>query len=153
MLKRPGVSLLEVIACTALVAMLMMPLTGVLRASAKMIREIETEGSAAQEIFSSALALQQYIRDCDSIVKYAEDVVVLLRAGEYVEICIREDQLIARESKSERILAEGIRSLRFEKAFANDAGDIHALTAVLEAVGSNTHAKQEPWTVILAVER
>ncbi len=146
---RRGVSLLEVIACTGLVALLMLPMTGVLRSSTKSIRQSENIASAAELLPSSSLALQRYIKDCDVLVKYADDIVVVLRAGEYVEIYVSDGMLIAREPKVEVVIAEGIRSMTFKTEYRSDSGDLYGLDAVLEAVDS----KGEPWTMVLEVDR
>ncbi len=144
---RYGVSLLEVISCTALVVMLMVPMAGVLRSSGQAIRQSEGLVTAAQALPKHSLALQHYVRDCEAILKYAEDILVVMRQGEVIYISVIDSQLVAQGGKQDEIIADGIERVRFENEVTSLAGEIHAISATLEAPDA------ESWTIVLAIDR
>jgi hypothetical protein len=152
-IARCGVSMLEVIACTALVSLMMLPMAGVIRASGQMIRENDGFASRSPSPPDIGLALQRYMRNCDAIVKHSEDVLVVMHQGAVVEIVVADTTLVARGPKEPVVIAEGISSIRYEKAFVTDTGEIHAVMATLDVVDSKNGIRAEPWTMALAVDR
>ncbi|GAA4467560.1 hypothetical protein [Novipirellula rosea] len=107
--RRRGISLIEVIACTALVAILFIPIAGVIRASARTIESAQSGGSAATNLQNTLTWLSGMIDDGTVVTANASSLTLQRRDGTIVKITRANNQLVMIDGKStDAVLAEEI---------------------------------------------
>ena len=111
--KRRGISLLEVIACTALIAILLVPIAGVIRASGRSMQQAQN-GSKAAELRSTLRWLRQTI-DEGRIVNIARNSLQLqLSDGRTARVSVQSNDLVLDDGTDQVLLAGNVRDVRFQ---------------------------------------
>lgn len=110
---RRGISLLEVIACTAIVAVMMVPIANVIRASA---RSIGRSGQATPQASArSAMRwTREAIRSGQIIDVNGRSVTFIASDGQKSAIEVRSGRLILLDDRRETVLMENVEGVRFE---------------------------------------
>ncbi|WP_442510770.1 type IV pilus modification PilV family protein [Novipirellula sp. SH528] len=107
--RRHGISLIEVIACTALVAILFVPIAGVIRASARTIASAQSGGSTAAGLQNTLAWVSGMIDDGTVVSANASSLTLQRRDGTIVKIARSSNQLVMSDGKStDVVLAENI---------------------------------------------
>ena len=107
--RRRGISLIEVIACTALVAILFIPIAGVIRASARSIASAQSTGSRPEELQHTLTWLSQTIDDGAVVSMNASSLTLQRRDAAIVKVFHSNNQLVMSDGKStDVVLAENI---------------------------------------------
>ncbi|EMI20229.1 hypothetical protein RMSM_02848 [Rhodopirellula maiorica SM1] len=107
--RRHGISLIEVIACTGLVAILFVPIAGVIRASARTIASAESASSTSTKLQRTLAWLSNMIDDGTVFAASTSGIRLQRRDGSLVNITRSNNQLLATEGKStDTVLAEDI---------------------------------------------
>ncbi|GAA5505333.1 hypothetical protein [Novipirellula caenicola] len=107
--RRRGISLIEVIACTGLVAILFVPIAGVIRASARSIASAQADGSTAEELQHTLTWLSQTIDDGTVVSMNASSLTLQRRDAAIVKVFRSDNQLVMSDGKSmDVVLAENI---------------------------------------------
>ncbi|TWU34931.1 hypothetical protein [Novipirellula artificiosorum] len=136
---RYGISLLEVIACTALLAVMIVPIAGVIRASARSIADVEGTGdhSAQSELRGALNWLTLAVRDgvVLGIDRNGRSMKLQLRSGDVVEVTRYDDQLLMIENGAKTVLAEDVSDFAL-KTIENPAepGQAIGIQVVLQSV-------------------
>ena len=111
--KRAGVSMLEVIACMGLVALMLIPLAGVIRASGQSIAQANGEGTLATQMRRGLRFLNQSIRDGE-IIRFRQNRISLrMPSGNTAVVRVQRGRLEMREAGESIVLVEGVRRVRF----------------------------------------
>ena len=107
--RRRGISLIEVIACTGLVAILFLPIAGVIRASARTIASAQSGGSTASELQTTLTWLSRMIEDGTVLSTGSSSLSLQRRDGGIVKVGRANNQLVMTDGKSaDVVLAEDI---------------------------------------------
>ena len=91
--KRLGVSLIEVIACTALVAIMIVPIAGVIRASGQAIAQSDLDTSTEAKMRRGLCWLSDSIRDGQLLGVGSNEMKLTLNSGLDVKIMIGGGQI------------------------------------------------------------
>ncbi len=108
---RRGISLIEVIACTAIVAVMIVPVAGVIRASGRAI-ERSSEMNAEAKLRTGVRWIRDAIRDGSILDIGSQYITLLLSTGQKVELVLDSNQLILSDGRSRTVILENIE--RFE---------------------------------------
>ena len=111
--NRAAVSLIEVIACMALVAIMIVPLAGVIRASAQSIARANGGTSSEAKLRRSLRWLGDTIRDGDIVSVRADRLQIRQAGGDIAAIDVRAGTLILDDGRNQTVLAENVRDIRF----------------------------------------
>lgn len=110
---RRGIGLFEVIACTGLVAMMLIPLAGVIRTSGQSISHSNGDGSKAFQMRQALRFLNQVLREGE-IRQFRQNRITVRRPnGRTVSIGVRGQALEMRDGSDRTSLVEGVRRVRF----------------------------------------
>jgi hypothetical protein len=110
---RAGIGLIEVIACTALVAVMIIPIAAVIRASGQSIAQADGSTSVEAELRRGLRWLGETIRDGDVIRVRTRQLQIRLSSGNVATIRVRRGTLILDDGASQVVLAENVRDIRF----------------------------------------
>lgn len=111
--RRRGIGLIEVIVCTALVAVMVIPIAGVIRASGKSIARADGSASTEAELRRGLRWLGDTIRDGDVLVVRARQLQIRLSSGDVATIRVRRGALLLDDGSIQTTLAENVRDIRF----------------------------------------
>jgi hypothetical protein len=110
---RRGVSILEVIACTALVAVMIVPVAGVIRASGQAIALSDQDASTEAKMRRGLRWLSDAIRDGEVLGVGNTEMNLTLKSGLDVKFAIENGDLVMTDGSDSVRVAEGMRSIRF----------------------------------------
>lgn len=132
---RSGLSLLEVIACTVLVTFLMVPIAGVLRASAQAIQRTTAGGTLESQARRSLrwLATELDIpMDAPVSVSSRQNQFRFLTQGESIRVFVQARQLVWENvtTRSRIVLAENVSGFRVETRVSN--GEVLGMDVTIE---------------------
>ena len=106
--SRLGVSLIEVIACTALVAILIAPLAGVIRASGRSIASAQGGGNGHVALRQSLSWLANSIRAATVIDTDGKAIKMQLADGKAVRVYVDRGTLLMTDGRDRTIIAENV---------------------------------------------
>lgn len=112
-ISRRGVSLIEVITCTMLVAVLLVPLAAVIRASGQSIAEAEASTSTEAELRRGLRWLGDTIRDGDLISVRTNRIQLRMCSGEVGNVRVRGKTLEFQNGKDNLPIANQVLEARF----------------------------------------
>jgi hypothetical protein len=112
---RRGIGLMEVIVCTALVAVMIVPIAGVIRASGQSIARSEGSASTEAELRRGLRWLGDTIRDSDVLVVRSNQLRLRLSSGDVATIRVRRGTLELDDGSIQTALAENVRDIRFSE--------------------------------------
>ena len=111
--RRRGISLIEVIACTALVAIMIVPIAGVVRASAQSIAQANGSASTEARLRSSLRWVAQTIRESDIVTVGSTRLIVQLPDTSVGTFEVRSGDLVLTSGGNQTVLIESVRDIRF----------------------------------------
>ena len=111
--RRPGIGLLEVIICTALVAVMIIPIAGVIRTSGQAISLSNGSTSTEASLRSGLRWLRDAVRDGTIVSVRASRLQILLDSGDLATVEVRSGDLVMDDGRSQFALAENVRDIRF----------------------------------------
>ncbi len=128
--RRRGIGLLEVIVCTALVAVMIIPMAGVIRSSGLAISQSNGSTSTEASLRSGLRWLRDAVRDGSVVSVQARRLQVLLSSGDVAMFEVRSGDLVMDDGRSQFSLAENVRDIRFREFRqvappANENGRLH----------------------------
>ncbi|TWU54654.1 hypothetical protein Poly51_33730 [Rubripirellula tenax] len=110
---RRGVSLIEVIACTAIVAVMVVPVASVIRASARAIGRASNVDAEVQT--RSALRwVKETIQTGTVIDVGSRNLTLILASGDKAEIVFDSDRLILSDGRTKTVILENVGSFECE---------------------------------------
>ncbi|MEM8666621.1 MAG: hypothetical protein AAGG48_03850 [Planctomycetota bacterium] len=110
---RRGIGLLEVIACTGLVALMIVPLAGVIRASGQSIADANGDGSQSTQMRQGLRYLTKTIRDGEISLFRQNRISVRMPDGTTAAFRVRGQKLEMRQSGETTVVVENVRRVRF----------------------------------------
>lgn len=113
--RMSGVGLLEVIICTGLVALMIVPLAGVIRASGQSIAETNGEGSVQNEMRQGLRYLSNTIRQGEVTRIRWNRISIRMPNGRTAVARVRGGKLELQEGRQRMVLAEDVRRVRFRR--------------------------------------
>ena len=111
--RRSGISLLEVIACTALLAVMLVPIAGVIRASGQSIQQAQN-GRPATELRTTLKWLRETIGDSRIVTVARNSLQLQLSDGRSARVFVQSSELILDDGTDQILLADNIRDVRFQ---------------------------------------
>tara|TARA_R110002049_G_scaffold4601_5_gene32770 strand:- start:1072855 stop:1073346 length:492 start_codon:yes stop_codon:yes gene_type:complete len=112
-LTRHGISLLEVIACTALVAVMLVPIAGMIRASGQSIQRAH-HGTTSDQLRTTLKWLRETIDAGEVIGVGNRSLQLQLVDGRLARIYVQSGDLILDDGTDEVLLASDIRDILFQ---------------------------------------
>jgi hypothetical protein len=112
-LKRPGISLLEVIACTALVAVMIVPIAGVIRASGQSIQQADGAVSTEARLRRGLHWLADSVRDTNIVSVQPRRLTVQPTTGGPISIEVQGGALVMTDGSDVTMIVEDVRDIRF----------------------------------------
>jgi hypothetical protein len=112
---RRGIGLLEVIVCTALVAVMIIPIAGVIRTSGQAISQSNGSTSTEASLRSGLRWLRDSVRDGTVVSVRPRRLQVLLSSGDLATVQVRSGDLVIDDGRSQFALAENVRDIRFRE--------------------------------------
>jgi hypothetical protein len=110
---RRGISLIEVIACTALVAIMMVPIAGVIRASAQSIAQSNGNASGEANLRTALRWVSQTVRDSNIVSIQDTRLVLRLPDASVGTLEVRRGELVLASGNDQTVLIENVRDIRF----------------------------------------
>jgi hypothetical protein len=110
---RAGVSLIEVIACTAIVGVMIVPIAGVIRASGQSIQAAAGSNSTQATLRTGLRWVAQTIRDGQVLAVQNRRLTLKLADGRTARIEVRGNQLLMISGSDQSVLADGVREAEF----------------------------------------
>jgi hypothetical protein len=110
---RRGIGLIEVIVCTALVAVMIIPIAGVIRSSGQSIARADGSTSTEAELRRGLRWLGDQIRESDVMVVRARRMQIRLSTGNVALVRVVGGTLLLEDGGTQTILAENVRDVRF----------------------------------------
>ena len=111
-MRRRGISLIEVIACTAIIAVMMVPLAGVMRSSRQAIQRAESI-STETELRDSSSWLKRLVQD-NQVLDVSSDALALrLSTGVDVKVFRDREGLVMSDGRDQTILQENVTRVQF----------------------------------------
>jgi len=110
---RRGIGLLEVIVCTGLVAIMIIPIASVIRASAQSIARADGSTSTEAELRTALRWLGDVIRDGDVITVRPQKLEIRLSSGDVATVQVRRRTLELDDGRTQMALAKNVRDIRF----------------------------------------
>ena len=111
--SRRGISLLEVIACTALVAVMIVPIAGVIRTSGQSISQAQGDPSTEAKLRRGLLWLGDYVRNGSIVGVRSARLSVLPSGGSPVEIRVSRNNLVLSDGTDTTVIVEDVRDIEF----------------------------------------
>ena len=111
--KRLGVSLIEVIACTALVAIMIVPIAGIIRASGQAVAQSDLDSSTEAKMRRGLAWLSDSIRDGQLLGVGTNEMKLTLKSGLDVKFTIDDDNLVMTDGRDSVVVSEGVREIQF----------------------------------------
>lgn len=114
-LKRQGVSLLEVIACTALVAVMIVPIAGVIRASGQAIQQSDGAVSTEARLRRGLHWLADSVRDATVVTVQTRRLTIQPSTGGPVSIEVQAGSLVMTDGADVTMIVQDVRDIRFTR--------------------------------------
>ena len=114
---RHGISLLEVIACTALLAVILLPIAGIIRASGHSLRQAQ-QGSTSANLRSTLNWLRQTIDEGQIVSVASNSLQMRLSDGRMARVFVDRNELVLDDGTDRIQLAEDVRDIRFQNVHA-----------------------------------
>ena len=111
-LRRNGISLIEVIACMAIVGITLVPISSVMRSSRQAISLAEN-GDVQTDLRDGSRWLRQLIQDNTVTYAQSEVLVLQLTTGDYVKIYMQDDELVMDNGKEAVTLMTDVLDVAF----------------------------------------
>ncbi len=111
--RRRAVSIFEVIICTGLVTLMIVPLSGVIRSSGQSIADASGEGSLEVQMRSGLRYLSNVIRQAEIQQVRPTQLVLRMSSGRTATVNVSGGELAIREGSDTITLAEQVRRVRF----------------------------------------
>lgn len=112
---RRGLSLLEVIVCTGLVAVMMVPVASVIRASGQTIQQAGDNGSIESSMRTSLRWISDSVHDGTLVSVQNRRLRMQLPSGDVVTIEQRGNALVSDDGGTATALMDDVRSIRFSQ--------------------------------------
>lgn len=121
--QRAGIGLLEVVVCTGLVAMMILPLAAVIRCSGQALADVNQFGSTAEEMRQGLRYVSELIR-AGAITKFDEDSLTIdFSDGKPAIVRVRKERLEVRQDGVNLKLVPNVQQLKFiERKQSSDPG-------------------------------
>ena len=113
--NRRGVSILEVIACTALVAVMMVPIAGVIRASGQAISQSDLDPSTEARMRSGLRWFSDAIRDGSVTGIGKTEMKLTLKSGTDVKFTIIDGDLVMTDGTDIVGVVEKVKAIQFDQ--------------------------------------
>lgn len=110
---RHGIGLLEVIVCTGLVAIMIIPIAGVIRASSKSIERADGSISTEADLRTGLRWLGQVVRDSQIVSVRPRRIQLRLSDGTAAIVYVRRQTLWLDDGSNASSISENIRDIRF----------------------------------------
>lgn len=110
---RAGVSLIEVIACTAIVGVMIVPIAGVIRASGQSIQAAGGNHNVQATLRTGLRWVAQTIRDGQLLAVQNRRLMLKLADGRTARIEVRGNELLMISGRDQIVLAEGVQGAEF----------------------------------------
>ena len=110
---RAAVSLIEVIACMAIVGVMIVPIAGVIRASGQSIHAASGNHSVQASLRTGLRWVAQTIRDGQVLAVQNRRLTLKLADGRTARIEVRGNELLMLSGRDQVVLAEGVRDVEF----------------------------------------
>ncbi len=111
---RIGVSILEVIACTALVAVMVIPISGVIRASGQAISQSDLDSSTQARMRDGLRWFADAIRDGSVLGVGKTEMKLTLASGKDVKFTIIDGDLVMTDGTDVVVVAEDVKAIQFD---------------------------------------
>jgi hypothetical protein len=132
--KRQGVSLLEVIACTALVAVMIVPIAGVIRASGQAIQQSDGAVSTEARLRRGLHWLADAVRDGTIVSVQNRRLTVQPATGGPVSIEVQAGTLVMTDGSDLTVILQDVRDIRFTRINqTTPPNDLAGVTMALRA--------------------
>jgi hypothetical protein len=118
--KRAGLSLIEVIACTTIVAVLLIPIAAIVKDSGKTIRLLETDATVPQSLRSGSNWLRDTIRPSSILAIQSNLVRIRLPNGKSVSIFRKGRDLVMDDGVTASVVCKDIQDVRFQPLLTAD---------------------------------
>ncbi len=141
--RRRGLSLIEVIACTAIVAVMIVPIASVIRSSSRTIQRVETDATAPQHLRSTSTWLRDTLRTSQIYAVATNSVKLQLPSGDDAAIYRKGKVLVLENGSGVTVLCSDVIDVAFRELLtatkpARRIGIIVSLTAIDSARGVKT---------------
>ena len=110
---RCGIGLIEVIVCTALVAVMIVPIASVVRSSSQSIARADGSTSTEADMRRGLRWLGETIRDSDVLLVRPRLLRLRLSSGDVANVRVRRGTLWMDDGSSQTALVENVRDIRF----------------------------------------
>ena len=117
---RNGLSLIEVIACTTIVAVLLVPIAAVVKDSGRTIRRLETDATVAQSLRSASSWLRDMIRPSFVLAIANNDLKLQLPTGKTAGVFRKGRDLVIDDGVNVSVIFEDIQDVRFQPLLTTD---------------------------------
>lgn len=117
---RNGLSLIEVIACTTIVAVLLVPIAAVVKDSGRMIRRLETDATVAQSLRSASGWLRDMIRPSLVVAIANNDLKIQLPSGKTAGFFRQGRDLVMDDGVNVSVICKDIQDVRFQPLLTTD---------------------------------
>ncbi|MFK8112666.1 MAG: hypothetical protein AB8B91_10700 [Rubripirellula sp.] len=111
--NRNGIGLLEVIICTGLLAVMMVPIAGVIRSSGQAIAHAEGSGTTESKMRESLRWVADAVRDGSLTSVQSRRLKLQLNTGDVVAIEVQRGSLVIDDGRQQTELLSGVRDIRF----------------------------------------
>ncbi len=112
---RRGLSLLEVIASTALVAVMMVPIAGVIRASGQAMAQADQAASAEATVRRGLSWLSDAIQDGQVLRVDPNEIRLILKSAIDVRVAIIDGDLVMTDGTDPVVVTENVREIQFKQ--------------------------------------
>lgn len=121
--QRRGIGLLEVIVCTGMVALMILPLAAVIRSSGQALADVNGFGSTSEKMRDGLRYVSELIRGGEIKQINEETLTIDLASGQTALVRVRLGRLEIRQGGSNLWLMEDVERLRFiERKQSSEAG-------------------------------
>lgn len=118
-INRNGISLIEVIACTVIVTVMVIPIAGVIRVSGQSIAR-SNNGSPEANLRTGVRWLIETIHAGDVLEVGSDYLVLLTTGGEKVVFEVRSDQLVMDDGGNQVVLMDPVDKIEFSSIHQTD---------------------------------
>ncbi len=112
-IKRQGISLLEVIACTALVAVMIVPIAGVIRASGQSIQQADGAVSTEAKLRRGLHWICDSVRDANLVAVQARRLTLQPSGGGQLTIEVQAGSLVMSDGTDVTTIVSDVRDISF----------------------------------------
>lgn len=134
---RKGISLLEVIACTAIIAVMIVPIAGVIRASGRAIGRA-SQPTSTDSVRDALRWTRDAVRSGQVLDIQSRSLTLILASGQKVEIISRSGQLLMSDGRAQTVLMENVDGVEFSPIRIAGATSPTGVSIVLATRDSET---------------